>query len=48
MDRSSKETLTQEPLMVKEFISTFSASLDPRLWINLVIEEIEELEEART
>jgi hypothetical protein len=46
MDRSSKETLTQEPLMVKEFISTFSASLDPRLWINLVIEEIEELEEA--
>lgn len=42
----TEEVLVQEPMMVKEFISTFSASLDPRLWINLVIEETKELEEA--
>lgn len=32
--------------MLKEFIRTFKASLDPRLWTKLVKEEAEELEEA--
>lgn len=33
-------------LMLEEFIKTFKASLDPRLWIKLIKEETEELEEA--
>lgn len=32
--------------MLKEFISTFEASLDPRLWIKLVEEETKEVLEA--
>lgn len=32
--------------MLKEFISSFEASLDPRLWLKLVEEEQAELEEA--
>lgn len=32
--------------LVAEFIRTFEASLDPRLWIGLVKEEIAELKEA--
>jgi predicted HAD superfamily Cof-like phosphohydrolase len=31
---------------VAEFIKSFNASLDPRLWIKLVEEELEELKEA--
>jgi predicted HAD superfamily Cof-like phosphohydrolase len=33
-------------LMLEEFIKTFKASLDPRLWIKLIEEETAELEEA--
>lgn len=32
--------------MLKQFISTFEASVDPRLWMKLVEEETKELEEA--
>lgn len=32
--------------MLKEFIKTFEASLDPRLWVKLIKEEMEETKEA--
>jgi predicted HAD superfamily Cof-like phosphohydrolase len=32
--------------MLKEFIRSFKASLDPRLWVKLIKEESDELEEA--
>ena len=32
--------------MLEEFIRTFKASLDPRLWIKLIKEEVEEYDEA--
>jgi predicted HAD superfamily Cof-like phosphohydrolase len=36
----------EDMMMLEEFIKTFKGSLDPRLWIRLIKEEADELEEA--
>lgn len=49
-DKQLEEQMTNQMkltnTMVAEFIRTFEASLDPRLWVTLIREELKELKEA--